>query len=285
MYRPQLRTLASHLNNHISQSPLSELFRRTRSENRAALIGYLPAGFPSQQGCIQALTAMVEGGVDAIEIGYPYSDPVMDGPVIQAAADTSLRNGTGAKEVFAAVSAIAKIAPTVVMTYWNPIERYGINGFIQELKRNGGSGVITPDLTVEESGEWLEASDLEGTHRIYVVAPSTSDERLRMVSEASSGFIYAASLMGVTGTRSSVSSSARTLVSRLRSVTNLPVAVGLGVSTPEQAHEVAQYADGVIVGSAFIRLLQESILHADPEDGVRKVRKLAEELSGRLKRD
>ncbi|MEI6295418.1 MAG: tryptophan synthase subunit alpha, partial [Actinomycetes bacterium] len=139
-------------------TPLDELFVRTRSENRAALIGYLPAGFPSQQGCIDALTAMVEGGVDAIEIGYPYSDPVMDGPVIQAAADTSLRNGTGAAEVMTTLAAIAKIAPTVVMTYWNPIERYGVDKFLADIKGNGGSGVITPDLTIEESEPWIAAS-------------------------------------------------------------------------------------------------------------------------------
>ena len=260
-------------------TPLEELFLRTRSENRAALIGYLPAGFPSHQGCIDALTAMVEGGVDAVEIGYPYSDPVMDGPIIQAAAEISLRNGTGAAEVFATVKAIAKIAPTLVMTYWNPIERYGVNDFLMELKKNGGSGVITPDLTVEESGMWLEASRTQGTNRIYVVAPSTSEHRLRLVTAATSGFIYAASLMGVTGTRTSVSSSARELVSRIRLASDLPVAVGLGVSTAEQAHEVAQYADGVIVGSAFIRLLQESLTL---EDGVHQVRLLAEDLAQNL---
>ncbi len=285
MCRPPPRTSEFLCSVHVMGTPLSELFLRTRSENRAALIGYLPAGFPSQQGCIDALTAMVDGGVDAIEIGYPYSDPVMDGPVIQAAAESSLRNGTGAKEVFATVEAIAKIAPTVVMTYWNPIERLGIDNFLTELKRGGGSGVITPDLTVEESGRWIEASTLQGANRIYVVAPSTSDERLHLVSAATSGFIYAASLMGVTGTRTTVSTSARELVSRLRAVTDLPIAVGLGVSTPEQAHEVAQYADGVIVGSAFIRLLQDAALLEDPALGVRKVRLLAEELSKNLRRD
>lgn len=260
---------------------LDALFTRTRSENRAALIGYLPAGFPSQQGCIDALTAMVEGGVDAVEIGYPYSDPVMDGPVIQAAADTSLRNGTGAAEVMATVAAIAKIAPTVVMTYWNPIEKYGVDKFLADIKGNGGSGVITPDLTIEESEPWISASTKHDTNRIYVVAPSTTEERLKKVASATSGFVYAASLMGVTGTRTTVSSSARALVSRLREVTELPIAVGLGVSTPDQAREVAQYADGVIVGSAFIRLLQES---RDSQDGVAKVRALAQELSKGLGR-
>lgn len=262
-------------------TPLEELFVKVRAENRAALIGYLPAGFPTQEGCIAALTAMVEGGVDAVEIGYPYSDPVMDGPVIQAAADTSLRNGTGAPEVMATLAAISKIAPSVVMTYWNPIERYGVDNFLKELKSNGGSGVITPDLTIEESEQWIASSTAHDTNRIYVVAPSTSDERLRKVTEATSGFVYAASLMGVTGTRTSVSSSAQSLVSKLRTVTDLPIAVGLGVSTPDQAREVAQYADGVIVGSAFIRLLQESSSLAE---GVDKVRELAKDLSRRLSR-
>jgi len=262
-------------------SALDALFQRTRSENRAALIGYLPAGFPTQQGCIDALTAMVEGGVDAIEVGYPYSDPVMDGPVIQAAAEKSLQNGTGAEEVLATLSAISKIAPSVVMTYWNPIAKYGVDKFLLDLKSNGGSGVITPDLTIEESEEWIIASTAHDTNRIYVVAPSTSEERLQRVSSATTGFVYAASLMGVTGTRTSISSSAESLVARLRRVTELPIAVGLGVSTPEQAHEVAQYADGVIVGSAFIRLLQES---QSPEEGILQVRKLAQELSRGLHR-
>jgi tryptophan synthase alpha chain len=262
-------------------TPLDALFVKARSENRAALIGYLPAGFPTQQGCIDALTAMIEGGVDAVEIGYPYSDPVMDGPVIQAAAETSLRNGTGAAEVMATLESVAKIAPTVVMTYWNPIEKYGVEKFVTDLKSVGGSGVITPDLPIEESARWIAASNDQDTNRIYVVAPSTSDERLQSVTSATSGFVYAASLMGVTGTRSSISSSAESLVARLREVTDLPIAVGLGVSTPEQAREVAQYADGVIVGSAFIRLLQES---ATLEEGIAKVRELAQNLSKGLQR-
>ncbi len=257
-------------------TPLDALFLKTRSENRAALIGYLPAGFPSQQGCTDALTAMVEGGVDAVEIGYPYSDPVMDGPVIQAAAETSLRNGTGAADVMATLGTISKIAPTVVMTYWNPIEKYGVDNFLANIKKNGGSGVITPDLTIEESELWINASTIHGTNRIYVVAPSTSQERLKKVTASTSGFVYAASLMGVTGTRATISSSAHLLVSRLREVTDLPIAVGLGVSTPEQAHEVAQYADGVIVGSAFIRLLQEA---NSPQEGISQVRALAQALS------
>ena len=262
-------------------TPLESLFIKTRAENRAALIGYLPAGFPTQQGCIDALTAMVEGGVDAVEIGFPYSDPVMDGPVIQAAADASLRNGTGASEVFETVSAISKIAPALVMTYWNPIERYGVDNFLAAMKNSGGSGVITPDLTIEESENWIASSNAHDINRVYVVAPSTKGERLAKVTHMTSGFVYAASLMGVTGTRNSVSSSAQELVARVRSVTDLPIAVGLGVSTPDQAREVAQYADGVIVGSAFIRLLQNASSFAE---GIDSVRQLAQELSKGLSR-
>ena len=262
-------------------TPLDDLFIQTRKENRAALIGFLPAGFPTQSASIAVLTAMVQGGCDAIEIGFPYSDPVMDGPIIQDASDQSLKQGTGAREVFGIVKAIAPLAPTVVMTYWNPIERYGVTRFLASMKENGGSGAVTPDLTIEESTEWIEETKKSDNNRIFVVAPSTSDERLKMVAEASTGFIYAASLMGVTGTRTSVSSSAQTLVDRIRRVTDKPVAVGLGVSTPEQAHEVAKYADGVIVGSAFIRLLQES---NSEEDGINKVRELAKALAQGVKR-
>jgi tryptophan synthase alpha chain len=261
---------------------LSSLFEKTRSENRAALIGYLPAGFPSQQECIDAISAMVEGGVDAIEIGFPYSDPVMDGPIIQAAAELSLSQGTGAKEVFSTLEAVASTGtPAVVMTYWNPIERYGAQNFARDIAKAGGSGVITPDLTVEEAGPWRDAVQAEKINSIFVVAPSTKDERLNKVTAECSGFIYAASLMGVTGTRTSVSSSARELVGRVRNFSTTPVAVGLGVSTRDQAHEVAQYADGVIVGSAFIRLLQES---QSMGEGLIRVRELAKSLAEGVRR-
>jgi tryptophan synthase alpha chain len=263
-------------------NPLEALFDKTRAENRAALIGYLPAGFPTKEECIMAIQAMVNGGVDAVEIGFPYSDPVMDGPVIQAAADLALSNGTGAADVFDIVEATVKMGvPTVVMTYWNPIERYGVDKFAAELKRRGGVGVITPDLTIEESEPWKKASDAAATNRIYVVAPSTTEKRLPLVTSQCSGFIYAASLMGVTGTRTAVSGNARELVSRIRAVSSTPVAVGLGVSNKDQAHEVATYADGVIVGSAFIRQLQES---SSIHEGLEKVEALARSLAEGVRR-
>lgn len=255
---------------------LDNLFTKVRAENRAALIAYIPAGFPSQAGCQRVIAAFIAGGVDAIEIGFPYSDPVMDGPTIQAAAVTSLENGTGAAEVFQALATASAQVPAVVMTYWNPIEKYGVNEFSAAIAANGGSGVITPDLTIEESREWISATDNSAINPIYVVAPSTSDARLAQVTAKCSGFVYVASVMGVTGTRTSVSTGAADLVARVRKVTTLPIAVGLGVSTREQAKGVAAYADGVIVGSAFIKALQDA---PDEESGLAAVTELARELA------
>jgi tryptophan synthase alpha chain len=253
---------------------LDQVFARAKSEKRAVLIGYMPAGFPDKEGSKRLIAAMIDGGVDVIEVGFPYSDPVMDGPVIQQAAEISLRNNTKASDVFEIVK--TSTVPTLVMSYWNPIERFGAARFAQELASVSGVGVITPDLTVEESQPWIEATNSCGINRVYVVAPSSSDQRLSMVTGACSGFVYAASLMGVTGARTTLSSAASELVSRLRRVTNLPIAVGLGVSNPAQASEVAHYADGVIVGSAFIKLVLES---SNLEEAIPKVRELAEQLS------
>ena len=253
---------------------LDQVFARAKSEKRAVLIGYMPAGFPDKEGSKRLIAAMIDGGVDVIEVGFPYSDPVMDGPVIQQAAEISLRNNTKASDVFEIVK--TSTVPTLVMSYWNPIERFGAARFVQELASVSGVGVITPDLTVEESQPWIEATNSCGINRVYVVAPSSSDQRLSMVTGACSGFVYAASLMGVTGARTTLSSAASELVSRLRRVTNLPIAVGLGVSNPAQASEVAHYADGVIVGSAFIKLVLES---SNLEEAIPKVRELAEQLS------
>jgi len=255
---------------------LDNLFTKVRAENRAALIAYIPAGFPTQAGCQRVIAAFIAGGVDAIEIGFPYSDPVMDGPTIQAAAVTSLENGTGAAEVFQALDTASALVPAVVMTYWNPIEKYGVNEFSAAIAANGGSGVITPDLTIEESQGWISATDNSAINPIYVVAPSTSDARLAQVTAKCSGFVYVASVMGVTGARTSVSTGAADLVARVRKTTSLPVAVGLGVSTREQAKGVAAYADGVIVGSAFIKAIQDA---PDEESGLAAVTELARELS------
>jgi tryptophan synthase alpha chain len=256
---------------------LSELFAKTKAEKRAALIGYLPAGFPSKLDSIEFIKAMIDGGVDAIEVGFPYSDPVMDGPIIQQASEISLQNKTKAEDVLSLQTDVAKLnVPAVVMSYWNPIERYGLDKFLTKMKIINGAGVITPDLTIDESGEWITNCRKTEIDSIFVVAPNTSDERLAQVTKLCTGFIYAASIMGVTGTRTAVSSQAKDLVARIRKFSNLPVAVGLGVSNREQAKEVAQYADGVIVGSAFIKLILEN---TDKRKALADVKQLAQQLS------
>ncbi len=257
-------------------------FARAKAEDRAALIGYLPAGFPSRDGCVRALKAMVEAGVDVVEVGLPYSDPLMDGPTIQAAVDRALSAGTGTRDVVATVGEVARSGvPVLVMTYWNPVERYGIERFAAELADAGGSGVITPDLTPEEGGGWLAACDRAGLAPVLLVAPSSTDARLARISAACRGFVYAASTMGVTGARTAVSAVAPGLVARVRAVSDLPVAVGLGVSNGKQAAEVASYADGVIVGSAFVRVLLDA---PDEDTGIRAVAALAADLAAGVRR-
>jgi len=261
---------------------LNEVLARARGENRAALIGYLPAGFPSVDGSIEAMRAMVEGGCDVIEVGLPYSDPAMDGPVIQAAADKALALGTTTPDVIRAAGAVAETgAAALIMSYWNPVEHYGVGRFAKELAAVGGCGVITPDLIPEEAGPWMEATDEHGIARVFLVAPSSTDERIALTAEAVSGFVYAGAVMGVTGARDQVGSAAEALVGRTRQATAKPVCVGLGVSTGRQAAEIAEYADGVIVGSAFVRRLLEA---RDLGKGVAAVRALAEELAAGVRR-
>ncbi len=258
-------------------SRLSEVLASARSEGRAALVGYLPAGYPTVEGAAEAMTAMVDGGVDIVEVGLPYSDPLMDGPTIQAAVDAALRQGCTTTDVLRTVEAVAGTgAAALVMTYWNPVERYGVERFTRELAAAGGSGVITPDLTPDEAAPWLAATDAEGLDRIFLVAPSSTDERIRYTVGHCRGFVYAASTMGVTGARAAVGGAAAALVERTRAATDIPVCVGLGVSSGTQAAEVAAYADGVIVGSAFVRCLLDA---PDTAAGVDAVRRLAAELA------
>ena len=226
-----------------------------RRGGRALLVGYLPAGFAG----VDTFRAMVDGGVDVVEVGLPYSDPLMDGPVIQTAVRHALERGTHTRDVLATVEGVAALGvPTVVMTYWNPVERYGVETFAQDLRNAGGAGAITPDLIPEEAGPWLAAAREHVLDPVFLVAPSSTAERIKVVADNNRGFVYAASTMGVTGTREAVSDVAPALVARVREATGLPVAVGLGVSNGAQAAEVAAYADGVIVGSAFVRALLEA---------------------------
>jgi tryptophan synthase alpha chain len=254
----------------------SGAFEAARAEGRAALIGYLPAGFPTVAGGIEAIRTLIEAGTDIVEVGFPYSDPVMDGPTIQAAADQALRHGVRTADVLRTVEAAAgKGASILVMSYWNLIERYGVAAFARDLAAAGGAGLITPDLIPDEADEWLAASDEYGLDRVFLVAPSSSDARLAMTTGACRGFVYATSVMGVTGAREQTSRLAPELVARVRKVSDLPVGVGLGVSTGAQAAAIASYANGVIVGSALVRCLLDA-----PElaDGLASLRALLADL-------
>jgi len=252
-------------------------FEKARSEQRALLVGCMPAGFPTVEGSIAAMTAMVAAGVDVMEVELPYSDPVMDGPVIQRASEIALAGGVRLADGLRVIEAVAATgAPVVTMTYWNPIEQYGVEAFARDLAAAGGTGLITPDLIPDEADEWLAASDTHALDRTFLVSPSSTDERIRMTVGHCRGFVYATSLMGVTGARTSTSTAAPQLVARVRAVTDLPVGVGLGVGTGAQAAEVGGYADGVIVGSALVRCLLDA---PDEATGLARLRTLSAELA------
>ncbi len=258
-------------------SNIGVAFDKARAEGRAVLVGCMPAGFPTVEGSIAAMTAMVEAGVDVIEMEIPYSDPVMDGPVIQRASDIALAGGVRVADALRVVEAVAATgAPVVTMTYWNPVEQYGVDAFARDLAAAGGTGLVTPDLIPDEAQEWLAASDAYGLDRTFLVSPSSTDARLRMTAGHCRGFVYATAIMGVTGARAETSAAAPVLVSRLREVTDLPVGVGLGVGTGAQAATVAGYADGVIVGSALVRCLLDA---DDLPSGLAALRALSTELS------
>lgn len=229
------------------------------SAGSGALIGYLPVGFPNLATSIEAAVAIVENGVDVLELGLPYSDPVMDGPVIQQATQAALAGGFRLRHAFEAVAAIrARVdAPVLLMTYWNPVTQFGVDRFADELRAAGGAGLITPDLIPDEASEWLAASERTGLDRVFLAAPSSTDARLAQATRLSRGFVYAVSTMGITGARTDVDTAARTLVARLRDAGSTSACVGLGISTAEQVREILGYADGAIVGSALVKALAD----------------------------
>jgi len=255
-------------------SRVADTIAQRNREAGGALIGYLPAGFPDLQTSIDAAVALAENGVDVIELGLPYSDPVMDGTVIQAATQQALAGGFRLRDGFTAVREITKRAdiPVLVMTYWNPVLQYGVDRFADDLVDAGGAGLITPDLIPDEGAEWLAASDRAGLDRVFLAAPTSTDERLRQTVEASRGFVYAVSTMGITGARSDVDAAARTLIGRLREAGATSACVGVGISTGAQVREVLEYADGAIVGSALVKALADG--------GVEAVARTAAELAG-----
>jgi tryptophan synthase alpha chain len=235
------------------------VIRRRNDEARGALIGYLPVGFPTLDESVDAAVALVENGVDVLELGLPYSDPVMDGPVIQAATQQALANGFRLTHGFEAVRRITERvdAPVLIMTYWNPVVQYGVDRFADDLAAAGGAGLITPDLIPDEAAEWIAASERTGLDRVFLAAPTSTDARVRQAVDASRGFVYAVSTMGITGARSDVDEAARTLVTRLGDAGSPASCVGLGISTAKQVAEVLEYADGAIVGSALVKALAD----------------------------
>jgi tryptophan synthase alpha chain len=257
---------------------IADVFGKAKAENRSVLIGCMPAGFPTVEHSIASMTAMAEAGCDVIEVELPYSDPVMDGPVIQRASDIALANGVRTRDTLRIIEAVAATGTAVVlMTYWNPIEKYGVDAFARDLAAAGATGLITPDLIPDEAGEWIAASDAHRIDRTFLVSPSSTDERIAMTVGHCRGFVYATALMGVTGARTSVSQQAPELVARVRAVDpEMPVGVGLGVGTGAQAAEVAAFADGVIVGSALVRCVLEA---PDAGTGERRLRDLSAELA------
>ncbi|MDQ6641219.1 MAG: tryptophan synthase subunit alpha [Actinomycetota bacterium] len=258
-------------------------FEKSRAEGRSALVGYLPAGFPDVPGAIEAMKVMVDAGCDVIEVGLPYSDPVMDGPTIQDAAQKALEGGIRTVDVLRTVEAVSATGPpTLVMTYWNPVERYGVGRFAADLANAGGAGLITPDLVPDEAQQWVAAADEHDLDKVFLVAPSSTDERVEMTAGSCRGFVYATAVMGVTGARATPSLLAGPLVERVHRVSDLPVGVGLGVSNGDQAAEVASYADGVIVGSAFVRALLDA--GTDRRAGLAALRELTADLAEGVRR-
>ncbi|NLE17975.1 MAG: tryptophan synthase subunit alpha [Propioniciclava sp.] len=249
-----------------------QVLATAKAEGRAALVGYLPVGYPTVAGSLDAFRAIcVPGdgpGVDMVEIGMPYSDPMMDGPVIQRAGTAALNRGVRTRDIFAAVEAVAStgVVP-VCMTYWNIVDRYGVDAFARDFANAGGAGLVTPDLTPDEAHDWLVASEDHGLDRIFLVSPSSTDERIVSTTQACRGWVYATAVMGVTGARQQTSSQAPELVSRLRQLApDTLVGVGLGVSNGAQAAEVAGFADAVIVGSALVKTLIAAEDAGTPDD-------------------
>ncbi|MBW1637872.1 MULTISPECIES: tryptophan synthase subunit alpha [Microbacterium] len=240
-------------------SRVEEAIQRAHAEGRGAFIGYLPVGYPDLDTSIRAAITLAENGADVIELGPPYSDPVMDGAIIQEATQAALAAGFRMRDLFTAVRAITASVdvPVVVMTYWNPVVQYGVDRYADDLRDAGGAGLITPDITPEAAQEWIDASTRTGLDRIFLAAPTSSDERLDLVVGASTGFVYTVSTMGITGERAELDRAARTLVERLRAHGAHRACVGIGISNAEQVAGVLEYADGAIVGTALVRALRD----------------------------
>jgi tryptophan synthase alpha chain len=222
-------------------------------------VAFLTAGDPSLDATVGAALALEAAGVDVLELGVPFSDPLADGPVIQRSSERALARGVTLARVLETVARIREKSelPLVLFSYLNPLLQRGVERVLQDAARAGVDGVLVTDLPPEEAGEWIKAARAAGIDTVFLASPTSPDERLRLVAEASRGFVYAVSRTGVTGERQALSSDARPLVERLRALTDVPVALGFGISTPEQVQEASAVADAVVVGSALVRFLEE----------------------------
>ena len=238
---------------------IPRLFECLRAAGRAALIGYLTAGDPAPARTPALVAALARGGVDLIELGVPFSDPIADGPVIQKASDRALRAGTTVAEVLDIAREIRKTSevPLLLFTYLNPVLRYGLDRLAADAVAAGIDGCLLTDLSVEEAGAYLGAMRAAGLDTVFLAAPTSTPERLELVARYATGFVYVVSRTGVTGERATVPESVGSLLGQLRAKTPLPLAVGFGIATREQVAQVAALADGVVVGSAIVRLIEE----------------------------
>ncbi len=250
----------------MQQTRIQKLFERRRDKNRAALIAYLTAGDPTPEKTPEIAAKLVGAGVDLIELGVPFSDPVADGPVIQRASARALQAGTTLSKVLDIARTIRAKSdvPLLLFTYLNPALHYGLQKLAIDGKTAGIDGVLLTDLSVEEAGPYMQPMRDANLDTVFLAAPTSTDRRLKLVAEYSTGFVYLVSRTGVTGERADVSDSLELLVNRMRSATKLPLAAGFGISTPEQAATVAKIADGVVVGSAIVRQIEKDIDGLEP---------------------
>ncbi len=240
-------------------SAVADAIDAARDAGRGALIGYLPIGYPDLDTSIEAAVTLAEAGVDILELGPPYSDPVMDGPVIQEATNAALEAGFRMRDTFTAVREVTARTdiPVLVMTYWNPVVQYGVSRYADDLRAAGGAGLITPDITPDAAADWLAESTRTGLDRVFLAAPSSTDARLEMIVRETTGFVYTVSTMGITGERAQLDAAARALVARLREHGADRACVGIGVSNADHVRSVLEYADGAIVGTALVRALRD----------------------------
>lgn len=256
------------------ESRIAGTFARCKAENRTALMPFVTAGYPTMEITEKIIHAIVAAGADLIEIGTPFSDPLADGTTVQRTSQVSLDNGTKLRDCIALAKSVREAGievPLMLMGYFNPVVKYGLDRYVADCANAGVDGFIIPDLPIEESGRMRDAARAKGIDLIYMTAPTTTEERLRQVGEMGSGFVYCVSVTGVTGARESMSASLGDYMARVRSHTEMPLAVGFGISTPEHVAEVGKVADGAIVASAMINYTDKFPLEEQPAEAARFV--------------